>query len=573
MELAGGRYKLEKVIGQGGFATVWRGYDSALGVHRAVKLLHPNLSSRAQFRERLRAEARAMAQLAHPNVLTVHDIGEQDGQDWFVMDLVEGGSLGDWQQRGGPLPPGLAVGCAIQVLSALSAAHASGVVHRDVKPQNILLDADGRCRLADFGIALLESEEMLRSTKTGATMGSLSFMAPEQRLSAKSVGPSADLYAVGSTLYALLTNANAIDLFTAAPSSARWEGVPDALRPILQQVTKHDPGARYQTAGDMAAALAEVQQALPEGSWENWLNQVGAPRNLAGPTLVLPTRDVLQRSTKQALTILEEFGGSASPPTAVPPAPQGASETYFEPPPGDGAVVAPTIAEIPPGATQLPDDPEPPSRRSPALWLVPVAALLIGGVGLWAWAPWQAAVPVLEPEPLAELADGFEVPEPEAPEPESLVKAVPEPEDEPEPSPRADDDAVVDAQPDPIEPGLAVEPAATLQPEPTEPEAPAASASAVAGRWSGSYNGQDVILQLSGSDQALRGTLTVTFFGNVQASTVTGSFSDGRLVLEDQDRSDDYASKHVGTLGADGRIAGQSTTFKGGRVSSFTFWR
>ena len=261
MELAGGRYKLEKVIGQGGFATVWRGYDSALGVHRAVKLLHPNLSSRTQFRERLRAEARTMARLAHPNVLTVHDIGEQDGQDWFVMDLVEGGSLGDWQQRGGPLPPGLAVGCAIQVLSALSAAHASGVVHRDVKPQNILLDADGRCRLADFGIALLESEEMLRNTKTGATMGSLSYMAPEQRLSARSVGPSADLYAVGSTLYSLLTNANAIDLFTAAAGSARWGDVPECLRPILQRVTKHDPGARYQSA----AELAQVQGSFSDG--------------------------------------------------------------------------------------------------------------------------------------------------------------------------------------------------------------------------------------------------------------------------------------------------------------------
>ncbi len=571
MELADGRYKLEKVIGQGGFATVWRGYDSALGVHRAVKLLHPNLSARAQFRERLRAEARAMARLAHPNVLTVHDIGVQDGQDWFVMDLVEGGSLGDWQQRGGPLPPDLAVACAIQVLSALSAAHAAGIVHRDVKPQNILLDTDGRCRLADFGIALLESEELLRSTKTGATMGSLSFMAPEQRLSAKGVGPGADLYAVGSTLYSLLTDANAIDLFIAGPDSARWDGVPQALRAVVQKVTQHEPSQRYHSAAEMAEALAAARRELPADDWDSWIHQVSAARATGGPTLVLPTMDVMQRSTKHALTIFEPADGPMSPPTAVP-ATQGAEATYFEPPPSDDEVATPTAVESGgtasfawTGDTVPPPVPPPPSR---VRWLAPMAALLIGGVGLWTWAPWQAAEPVT----------GGQAPPPDAPG--SGVEPEPEPVAAVEPPPS--EDAVVDVQPvqsrepagsrDPqptLQPDEVSDPQPTLQPEPD----PAASSSAVAGRWAGSYNGKDVTLELSGSDQALQGSLVVTFFGNEQASRVRGSFDEGRLVLEDQDRSDRYAAKHVGTLGADGRIEGQSTTFSDGRIISFTFWR
>jgi outer membrane biosynthesis protein TonB len=276
--------------------------------------------------------------------------------------------------------------------------------------------------------------------------------------------------------------------------------------------------------------------------------------------------DVMQRSTKAALTILEELEPVGSPPTAVPPL-SGAAETYFELPLESDEVLASAIAEIPPGATQLPEDPEPHERRSRALWLGPLAALLLGGVGLWAWAPWQAAAPVLEPVP----ATAPETLEPEAPDPDPAAEEVSEPSEDQPVIPTATDDAVVEAQP---EPEAALLAAPTVQPElESTPADPATSASAVAGRWAGSYNGQDVTLQLSGGDQALRGTLTVEFFGNEQSSTVRGSFAEGRLVLEDQDRNDDYASKHVGTLGADGRIEGQSTTFKGGRVTSFTFWR
>ncbi len=573
-DLAGGRYRLEEVIGQGGFATVWRGYDTALGVHRAIKLLHSNLSGRDSFRDRLRAEARAMARLAHPNVLTVHDIGVQDDQDFFVMDLVEGGSLADWQQRCGPMPPDLAVQCAIQVLSALSAAHVAGIVHRDVKPQNVLLDADGRCRLADFGIALLESEEMLRSTKTGATMGSLSYMAPEQRLSAKDVGPEADIYAVGSTLYALLTDSNAIDLFTALPSSPRWAKVPEPLLPILQHATQLDPGHRYCRAADMAAALAKAQPELPEESWDEWLAR--SPTSIsAGPTLALPTMDVLQRSTRQALTILEELPEAPVRPTAVPmdvgssatvPAQDvgRAEETMFPDSVGD-----PSEA----GAHEAPAD-TPPPKRAPTMRLAVAAAAILLGGGLWLWAPWEAPEPSLAPptDPVTEIA-----PDP----PVDAVADEPSPEGAaPEPLPEESEaDAVADAEPEqpsgeaPTPAPAPVETEAQEAPPAPDHEPIPTTASTAAGRWTGSYGAMDAVLELDGSDDALTGTLSTEFFGNVQASTVRGSLVDGRLVLEDVERTERYNGSHVGSLVGTNRIEGQTTTYKEGRVTSFSFTR
>jgi len=569
MELAGGRYKLEDVIGQGGFATVWRGYDTALGVHRAVKLLHPNLNHRVQFRERLRAEARAMARLAHPNVLTVHDIGEQDGQDWFVMDLVEGGSLGDWQKRGGALPPDLAVACMVQVLSALGAAHASGIVHRDVKPQNILLDGDGRCLLADFGIALLESEEMLHNTKTGATMGSLSYMAPEQRLSAKGVGPTADLYAVGSTLYALLTDANAIDLFTALPDSPRWHEIPPELQPILWKLTQHEPKLRHQSASEVAAELEAAKLSLTESDWSAWMSRVSMARPGAGPTLVMPTVDLLKRSTQHAFTILEP-GDPASPsPTAVP-ATHTAQETYFEPPLDDSQAdaVLPIVGD---NDTQLPFDSPP--RRSPWLAIGGVASIgLMTLLGLLWWAPWSVEAPLTTAQSSLEPAvQEFEPPPPEnptaedpAPSPENQTQGPENQTESPEnPAPSSETPA-----PNPSTSQPTVQPDTT----PVEPQ-PTAAASSVAGAWTGSLGAGVTTLRLRGSDASLRGTLETNFMGNIQASQVTGRFEGGQIYLEDNDRSASYAASYAGELTEAGRIEGQCTTFAGSRITTFSFTR
>jgi len=256
--LAEGRYVLKQTLGVGASAIVYRAEDTELGVQRAVKVLHAETEVPEVYRTRLRAEARAMAGLDHRHILRVHDIGQQDEQYYVVMDLAEGGNLASLVDQRGPMSETRALGYGLQVLSALAAAHAQGIVHRDVKPHNILLDGHGLALLADFGVALLSEDDALRSTRTGVALGTLAFMAPEQRLDARSVGPAADLYAVGATLYYLITGDNPVDLFAADPESLRWAGVTEAVREVLLRATRYKPDLRYQDAGTMAEAIAAV---------------------------------------------------------------------------------------------------------------------------------------------------------------------------------------------------------------------------------------------------------------------------------------------------------------------------
>lgn len=247
------RYECRKLLGQGATARVYRAWDRVLCVERAIKVLHAPKRARDPLRQRLQTEARLMARLAHPNVLQVFDVGT-DGEgelDYVVMALAEE-SLQRRLDRLGPLPVDVAGGWVLEVLSALEAAHDAGIIHRDVKPQNILLDNE-QALLADFGIARSLD---FRQTRTNVALGSLSFMAPEQRIDAHRVGPAADLYAAGATLYALITGANPIDLFVAPPNSPRWAMLPAPLAAVLQRATAHLPEDRFVNAAEMAAAIA-----------------------------------------------------------------------------------------------------------------------------------------------------------------------------------------------------------------------------------------------------------------------------------------------------------------------------
>lgn len=234
--------------------------DTQLDVTVAVKLLHiadPEL--RAQLSTRLSAEGAILSRLAHPYVLRVFEHGRDGDDHYIVTELADGGTLADQLEREGPLPPRLAARFVLQALAALQAAHDAGVIHRDVKPGNLLL-VHGDVRLADFGIALGSDEE--RHTKTGIAMGSWAFMAPEQRVDAKSVRATADVYAAGCTLYNLITGATATDLFLAERTSPRWSDIPNELVPILRRATQGKPEARYASASDMAAALAPLLDTL-----------------------------------------------------------------------------------------------------------------------------------------------------------------------------------------------------------------------------------------------------------------------------------------------------------------------
>ncbi|HET7014729.1 MAG TPA: serine/threonine-protein kinase [Streptosporangiaceae bacterium] len=201
--LIAGRYRLAAVIGQGCMGRVWRARDELLGRAVAIKevLLPPGLSEaeKDNLCRRMLREARSAARLSHPAVATVHDVVEDLGRPWIVMELVPGRSLDDVIEKDGPLPPGAVAQIGRQLLGALAAAHAVGVLHRDVKPSNVLLTRDGRAVLTDFGVATIANDPSL--TETGMVAGTPAFCAPE-RIRGELATPAADLWSLGATLYA-----------------------------------------------------------------------------------------------------------------------------------------------------------------------------------------------------------------------------------------------------------------------------------------------------------------------------------------------------------------------------------
>jgi len=202
-ELIAGRYELEELVGTGGMSSVFRAHDRLLDRNVALKILHERYSSDDDYVERFRHEARAVASLGHPNIVTVIDRGEQDGRQFIVFEYIDGDTLKELIQRRGPLPVREAVEIALQVATALSFAHAQGLVHRDVKPQNVLFDEHGRAKVTDFGIARsLDVEQGI--TQTGTVLGTSSYIAPEQARGER-VDALTDVYSLGAVLYELLT--------------------------------------------------------------------------------------------------------------------------------------------------------------------------------------------------------------------------------------------------------------------------------------------------------------------------------------------------------------------------------
>ena len=198
-----GRYRLEEPIGRGAMGTVWRAWDEILDRVVAVKELRISDSlppeERGKAFQRTHREARTAARLSHPGLVTVFDVAEEDGRPWIIMELVEASSLDQIIEQDGPLPPHRAAEAGRQLLSAVATAHAAGVLHRDVKPSNVLLTDGGRAVLTDFGIATFQGDPKL--TQTGMVMGSPGFTAPE-RIQGNPATPASDLWSLGATLYA-----------------------------------------------------------------------------------------------------------------------------------------------------------------------------------------------------------------------------------------------------------------------------------------------------------------------------------------------------------------------------------
>ena len=198
----GGRYRLLELLGQGGMATIYRARDAQLERDVAVKLLRPEFGKDPDFLARFRDEARSAASLNHPNIVAVFDFGEDASGPYIVMELVDGQDLGAILRENGPLAPRQAARVSVEVAKALHAAHVRGIVHRDVKPSNVLVGRDGRVKVADFGIARALAESQL--TMPGVTMGSVHYFSPEQARGEPATVAS-DIYALGIVLFESLT--------------------------------------------------------------------------------------------------------------------------------------------------------------------------------------------------------------------------------------------------------------------------------------------------------------------------------------------------------------------------------
>ena len=261
--IAGGRFRVQARLGSGATATVYRCLDTALNVERAVKLFKLETSARSDLRHRLLTEARLLASMHHPNIVRVVDIGRDGQQDYIVSELVDGPSLYGLVKSHGPLRSADAVTVATGLLGGLAYVHERGVVHRDIKPQNVLVGRDQQARLIDFGIAI--APDLPRITQMNVMMGTPDFMSPEQRNDAKNASVEADIYAVGATLFWALTGLETSGLCYSPPDSMRWAAVPAELRPVLQRATQREAAERYRNAGQMRTALVEaLRAAAPE---------------------------------------------------------------------------------------------------------------------------------------------------------------------------------------------------------------------------------------------------------------------------------------------------------------------
>ena len=269
----GDRYELGSRLGKGGMATVFRGTDRLLGRTVAVKVLAAEFANDRKFVERFQREAQAAAGLNHPNVVSVFDIGSADGLHYIVMEFVEGRTLADIIREEGALPPQRAAEIAVAVCRALSTAHEKGMVHRDVKPGNVLLTPDDGVKVADFGIARVTAGEPL--TATGSVMGTASYLSPEQAKGEK-VDARSDIYSLGCVLYEMLTGRAPFEADTpvsiaykhveeepTAPSTVN-PAVPHELEAVVMKALAKDPADRHHSTAEMASDLRQAAAAAAD---------------------------------------------------------------------------------------------------------------------------------------------------------------------------------------------------------------------------------------------------------------------------------------------------------------------
>lgn len=281
-------------------ATVFLAWDSKLKVWRAIKVLLPAYVSKKKLRKRFENEAHAMARLEHVNIVRIYDVGVEGKVPYMVMELAEGGCVIDWLDRYGAMPPRLAIQVMLELCAGIQSAHEAGIVHRDIKPHNLLVTRNGVCKVTDFGIAQVMDQDAL--TKTGSVMGTWGFMAPEQRVDSKGVDERADVFALGATFYNLLTNRPPTELYVADEDDEMFEGIAPDLLAIIIKACSYKAHNRQD---NVLQLRAELEAVLPD--------QPPIPPNT--PSLVL-TSETLPDSVESAHfspTIVQELEDALGP--------------------------------------------------------------------------------------------------------------------------------------------------------------------------------------------------------------------------------------------------------------------
>jgi eukaryotic-like serine/threonine-protein kinase len=274
-EVIAGRFEIVELIGKGGMSSVFKAHDRLLDRSVAIKVLHPQFTEDEEYVERFRREARSVAQLSHPNIVTVIERGEDSGRQYIVFEYVQGENLKQLLERTGPMSAYEALGMALQMARALSFAHGRGLIHRDVKPQNVLLNAEGQAKMTDFGIA--RSVDVQGVTITGTVLGTSEYIAPEQARG-QQVDAQTDVYSLGVVLYELLTGSVPYDgdnFVTVAlrhvnePVPSLLEQRPDApprLALAVERAMAKSPDERYESMDELVEELEDCLAELDPSS-------------------------------------------------------------------------------------------------------------------------------------------------------------------------------------------------------------------------------------------------------------------------------------------------------------------
>lgn len=319
-QLFDGRYRVDARVARGGMATVYTGFDTRLDRIVAIKVMHQALAEDDAFVARFHREAKAAARLSHPNVVAIYDQGSDAGRVFLVMEHVDGGTLRERLRREGRLTPAAALGVMEPVLQALAAAHDAGLVHRDVKPENILISTDGRVKVADFGLA--RAIETTGMTTAGLLIGTVSYLAPEQVVTGRADARS-DVYSAGIVLFELLTGAPPYDGDTPlsvayrhvndsvpAPSSLLI-GISPELDEVVLRATHRDPDARPATARDLLVGVRRAQQVVADAGATTVLRPV-----MDAPTLVTQLPSAQGHNVNHTRVLRAPGGGR--PPVVAP---------------------------------------------------------------------------------------------------------------------------------------------------------------------------------------------------------------------------------------------------------------